>query len=60
MWCCTLQKCLEQRLYEHAPILNSDLGRDVTRKCKNLLLSIAQIGVNLLRSWNILSVSSGT
>ena len=58
MWCCTLQRCLEQRLYEHAPILNSELGRDVTRKCKSLLLSLAQIGVSLLRTWRIMSVRS--
>lgn len=56
MWCATLQRCLELRLEEHAPILHSETGRQVFRKYKNLLVTIVQLGNNLLRSWTLLSV----
>lgn len=56
MWCATLQRCLELRLEEHAPILHSETGRQVFRKYKNLLVTIVQLGNNLLRSWSLLSV----
>lgn len=59
MWCATLQRCLDLRMEEHAPILNtSEVGRQVYRKYKSLLHSIVQLGTNLLRSWNLLSVRS--
>ena len=57
MWCYTLQRSLEQRIYDHAPILKSPLGAEVTRKCKNILLSIVQYGMNLLGNWATLSVN---
>lgn len=56
MWFSTLQRCLELRLEEHAPILNSDLGRQVFRRYKNLLVNIVQLGSHILRSWILLSV----
>ncbi len=57
MWCATLQRCLEIRLEEHAPILHSETGRQVFRKYKNLLVTIVALGNNLLRTWTLLSVS---
>lgn len=56
MWCASLQRCLELRLEEHAPILHSETGRQVFRKYKNLLVTIVQLGNNHLRSWTLLSV----
>jgi hypothetical protein len=56
MWCATLQRCLELRLEEHAPILHSETGRQVFRKYKNVLVNIVQLGNYHLRSWTLLSV----
>ncbi len=56
MWCATLQRCLELRLEEHAPILHSETGRQVFRKYKNVLVNIVQLGNNHLRSWALLNV----
>ena len=56
MWCAMLQRCLDLRMEEHAPILNSEIGRQVYRKYKGLLQGIVQVGTNLLRCWNLLSV----
>lgn len=58
MWCATLQRCLELRLEEHAPILHSETGRQVFRKYKNVLVNIVQLGNYHLRSWTLLSVHS--
>lgn len=51
-----MHRCLELRMEEHAPILNSEIGRQVYRKYKGLLLNIVQLGTQFLRSWNLLSV----
>jgi hypothetical protein len=58
MWCATLQRCLELRLEEHAPILHSETGRQVFRKYKNVLTTIVQLGNNHLRNWALLNVCS--
>ena len=57
MWCATLQRCLEIRLEEHAPILNSEIGRLVYRKYKSVVVNIVQLGNFLLRNWNLLTVN---
>ena len=58
MWCSTLQRCLEIRLEEHAPILHSETGKQVFRKYKNLVVTIVQLGNNLLRNWTLMTVNS--
>ena len=56
MWCTTMQRNLQQRMEEHAAILNSATGGQVMRRYNQLMAYITQLGNNILRSWNLLTV----
>lgn len=56
MWFATIQRCLEQRIEEHAPILNSGIGSQVLRRHNQLMAQITHFGHNLLQNWNLMTV----
>jgi len=56
MWCAMMQRNLQQRMEEHASILNCAIGGQVMRRYNQLMAHISQLGNNVLRTWNLLSV----
>ena len=57
MWCAMMQRNLQQLMEEHASILNCTTGALVVRRYNQLMTHISQLGSNVLRSWNHLTVS---